>query len=87
MFPSAKLLYLANEMFNLKMIQNNEKIQIKGKSWDFDGSEFILSENEQIYKLLEKYPKSDTELILAEEIMQMIRGQQSKQQQGWRGSL
>lgn len=30
--PTAKLLYLTNEMTNLKMISNPEKLQIKGLS-------------------------------------------------------
>ncbi|CAK90043.1 unnamed protein product (macronuclear) [Paramecium tetraurelia] len=70
--PSAKLLYLINEMNRLKMITQLEKCTLK---------QFILQEHQGIYDLLKQYPKSDTELELAEAIIILLRGAPNSGQQ------
>ncbi|CAD8090764.1 unnamed protein product [Paramecium primaurelia] len=70
--PSAKLLYLINEMNRLNMITQLEKCTLK---------QFVLQEHQGIYDLLKQYPKSDTELDLAEAIIILLRGAPNSEQQ------
>ncbi|CAD8104626.1 unnamed protein product [Paramecium sonneborni] len=70
--PSAKLLYLINEMNRLNMITQLEKCTLK---------QFVLEEHQGIYDLLKQYPKSDTELELAEAIIILLRGAPNSEQQ------
>ncbi|CAD8128636.1 unnamed protein product [Paramecium sonneborni] len=70
--PSAKLLYLINEMNRLNLITQLEKCTLK---------QFVLEEHQGIYDLLKQYPKSDTELDLAEAIIILLRGAPNSEQQ------
>ncbi|KAM3142495.1 hypothetical protein pb186bvf_005397 [Paramecium bursaria] len=69
--PSAKLLYLIDDMYRLQMIHTVEKNTLK---------QFVLEEYQAIFELLNKYPTSETELQLADAIVELLRGPNSPTQ-------
>ncbi|KAM3142492.1 hypothetical protein pb186bvf_005394 [Paramecium bursaria] len=69
--PSAKLLYIINEMHKLQLIHTVEKNTLK---------QFVFAEHQAIFELLNKYPTSETEIQLADALLELLRGPNSPTQ-------
>ncbi|KAM3128511.1 hypothetical protein pb186bvf_019354 [Paramecium bursaria] len=69
----AKLLYFTTELFKRKLIDDNERVQLK---------ELIMQEEQSVYSYLDKYETNSNEQELSDQLINRVRNKQSIRHSG-----